>query len=1188
LLTLRTLGVEVLEDRRLLSAALGLGSPSTVGNSQTLGELPVAAEAAISSAIRQDLASVQSSAAAAATEQAKLTASDGLVDNYLGDSIAISGNTVVVGAPEATVGLNRYQGAAYVFVEPVTGWATMTEVAKLTASDGAASDRFGSSVAIDGQTIVVGAPDAHYNAASNSYGPGAAYVFVEPASGWATTTQTAELTASDGKSLDGLGTSVAVSGQTVVVGAPGATIGTNSAQGAAYVFVEPGSGWANAAQNAKLMASGGNANDGFGSSVAASGNTVVVGAPGAPHGAYGPGPGAAYVFAGPVWSGPMYQTAELTASGGLYHDGFGSSVAVSGNTVVVGAPRAPYDGQTLTDGPGSAYVYNEPAAGWTTATQSATLTASNGAAGNEFGASVSIDGTMLVAGAPGATVGTNAGQGAAYVFDELGAGWVSATESAIATASDGAAGDQFGAAVAVSGSTVAVGAPDATYNATTHVPGPGPGAGYVFYPPLRLSPGYGLVPSQVRAAYGVNQIEVGSVVGNGAGQTIAIVDAFDDPNLLSSTNSKFDTSDLHQFDLEFGLPDPPSFLKLDQNGGTNYPTAATVASGWAGEECLDVEWAHAIAPQANIVLIETADDSAGNLDAGVGTAAELPGVSVVSMSWGNGEDSSETFQDALFTTPPGHAGVTFLAATGDNGTPAQGYPAFSPYVVAVGGTTLSLSPNNSYGDTYSSESAWSDGGGGVSQYEAEPNYQKLVQTTGMRTIPDVAFDADPNTGVPEYDSYDNGSSQPWNEIGGTSLATPCWAGLIAIADQLRVAQGGTTLDGPTQTLPYLYQLDQTNPSSFHDITSGNNGTYFAGPGYDLVTGLGTPVANLLVPQLAAMDLPTVTGVSPSIGVAAGGTTVTITGTNLGTVGTAVVKFGTVTATIASDTGTQIVATSPPGTPGTVDVTVTTPLGTSATSPADQFTYDPPAVAKVSGAPGPLAGGTIVTITGTGLAGATAVMFGTQLATITSDTATRIVVVSPAGQAGTVAVTVVTATGTSAPSSAARFTYVAAPTIGKVSPATGPLSGGTVVTITGTNLSGATAVMFGTVAVKKFRVDTAGKIVVVSPAGTAGTVNITVVTAGGTSALTVADQFSYVVKKTPAARLATADETAPGKSIGASARIALSAGAGSPPLSGAAHLDVSSSPARTAEAAAFVTDIDPVLVADVAAANKAKR
>jgi subtilase family serine protease len=356
-------------------------------------------------------------------------------------------------------------------------------------------------------------------------------------------------------------------------------------------------------------------------------------------------------------------------------------------------------------------------------------------------------------------------------------------------------------------------------------------------------PAGAITPAQMRHAYGIDQVTFGGVSGDGTGQTIAIIDAGDNPAFVSSTDPNFDNSDLHKFDEQFGLPDPPSFMKLNQQGQEgNYPPPNV--AGFAGEEALDVEWAHAIAPGANIILVETNtdDDLVGPV---VQLVANLPGVSEVSMSFSGAESSSETSFDSLYTTPAGHQGVTFLGSTGDDGAPG-GYPAFSPNVVAVGGTTLNI---DSAGD-YQSESGWSGSGGGISQFEPQPPYQvgTVTQSSTMRTIPDVAFDADPNTGVAVYDSFDNGTATPWIQVGGTSLSCPCWAGIIAIANQDRARVGLSSLDGATQTLPRIYQLPETD---FHDIVTGNNG-FAAGPGYDLVTGRGTPVAQLLIPDLAGI------------------------------------------------------------------------------------------------------------------------------------------------------------------------------------------------------------------------------------------------------------------------------------------------------------------------------------------------
>jgi hypothetical protein len=333
------------------------------------------------------------------TQTAELTASDDAADEF-GWSLAISGNTLVVGAPEALVdaGGDTGPGMAYVFTASGSGWTNMAQTAELTASDGVAGDDFGYSVAISGNTVVVGAPDAPVDASGDA-GPGAAYVFTEPASGWASMTETAELTASVGAAGDGFGAAVAISGNTVVVGAPNATTDANGnpGPGAAYVFTEPASGWTNMNETGEFTASDDAPGAAFGAAVAISGNTAVVGAPNAAFG-NDDGEGAAYVFAQPVsgWANTT-QTAKLTASDGASGDGLGNSVAISGNTVVAGSPGATTDAEG-NPGPGAAYVFLEPGSAWANmTTQTAKLTASNGVAGDGFGSSVAISGNTVVA-----------------------------------------------------------------------------------------------------------------------------------------------------------------------------------------------------------------------------------------------------------------------------------------------------------------------------------------------------------------------------------------------------------------------------------------------------------------------------------------------------------------------------------------------------------------------------------------------------------------------------------------------------------------------------------------------------------------------------------------------------------------------------------------------------------------------
>jgi subtilisin-like proprotein convertase family protein len=345
--------------------------------------------------------------------------------------------------------------------------------------------------------------------------------------------------------------------------------------------------------------------------------------------------------------------------------------------------------------------------------------------------------------------------------------------------------------------------------------------------PLFGSSPSGYTPSQIVQAYGFNQISF-SNGPNGTGQTIAIVDAYNAPSIQS---------DLAAFDTQFGLP-AANLRVIGQTGG-GAPTATDPTGGWELEESLDVEWAHAVAPGANIVLVEANSASLTDLMTAVQTAANLSGVSAVSMSWGANEFSGETSFDSDFSK----AGVAFIGASGDSGAPPI-YPAASPNVLAVGGTTLTLDSQNNW----LSETGWSGSGGGISSLESQPSYQKgvVTQTTTQRANPDVAYDANPNTGFAVYDSFTGSQvfGGPWYEVGGTSDAAPQWAGLVAIADQGRALNGESTLSS-NQLLTALYQMPSSN---FHDITSGNNG-FSAGPGYDLVTGLGTPLANQVVNSL---------------------------------------------------------------------------------------------------------------------------------------------------------------------------------------------------------------------------------------------------------------------------------------------------------------------------------------------------
>ncbi len=385
--------------------------------------------------------------------------------------------------------------------------------------------------------------------------------------------------------------------------------------------------------------------------------------------------------------------------------------------------------------------------------------------------------------------------------------------------------------------------------------------------PFATAAATGFTPARMRHAYGVDAVTFGSVQGDGTGQTIAIVDAYNDPDIQS---------DLKVFDAAFDLAAPPSLKVVNQSGGTSLP--ATDAD-WAGEIALDVEWAHAMAPGANILLVETASDDTDDLIAGVNYARSATGVSVVTLSWGGsefesfsggGESATQTAYDADFTTPAGHRNVTFVAAAGDSGArDGVQWPASSPNVLSVGGTTLTTADDG----TYESELGWAGTSSGASTVETRPAYQKgvVTQSATYRTAPDVSFDADPNTGASIYDTYDFGTATPWLTVGGTSLAAPSVAGLVAVADQGRTLAGGAPLDGVADTLPKLYGLPA---ATFHDVTSGNNG-FAAGVGYDLVTGRGSPLANQLLPRLAAAG-PYVVAATPTGVVAAPPASITFT------------------------------------------------------------------------------------------------------------------------------------------------------------------------------------------------------------------------------------------------------------------------------------------------------------------------
>jgi subtilase family serine protease len=330
--------------------------------------------------------------------------------------------------------------------------------------------------------------------------------------------------------------------------------------------------------------------------------------------------------------------------------------------------------------------------------------------------------------------------------------------------------------------------------------------------------GYG--PEQFHVGYGLPL-----TTSSSSSQTIAIVDAYNDPNIAS---------DLNTYSSQFHLPlcnsTNPCFQKVNQSGNPAGPFPST-SSGWALEIALDVEAAHATCQNCKILLVEANSSSLSNLEAAVRTAANK-GATEISNSYGGSEFSGETSETSAYNQP----GIAVTVSSGDNGYGSFGFPAASPYVVAVGGTTLNLNADNSY----NSETVWSGTGSGCSLYASAQSWQESLGNwlaTGCgkkRGVADVAADADPSTGAAVYDSVKYQGRSGWFQVGGTSLSSPLVAGVYALAGNAK-----------TVAYPALLPYMTTSKSSLHDVTEGSNGSCSTimckgAEGYDGPTGVGTP------------------------------------------------------------------------------------------------------------------------------------------------------------------------------------------------------------------------------------------------------------------------------------------------------------------------------------------------------------
>ncbi|WP_246167070.1 S53 family peptidase [Oryzomonas japonica] len=324
----------------------------------------------------------------------------------------------------------------------------------------------------------------------------------------------------------------------------------------------------------------------------------------------------------------------------------------------------------------------------------------------------------------------------------------------------------------------------------------------------------GMSPAAIRTAYNLPSYTLGQTQG---AQTIVIVDAYDYPTAVADFNA---------FSASYGLPQETGSGNVLQVVYAN-GTKPAYNSGWSQEAALDIQWAHAMAPTAKIVLVEAASNSNSNLLAAVDVAGTISGVQEVSMSWGSGEFSSETAYDSHFTAP----GVVYFAASGDSGGKVI-WPSASAKVVSAGGTTLNMSSTG----VFLGETAWSGSGGGTSKFVPRPTYQDAVQgiVGSKRGTPDVSFDANPNTGVSVY--WQGG----WYVFGGTSVASPSLAGIFNLA----ASTNGFAISS-TSELTTVYanmNTSSANPGAsndFRDIISGSAGKNRCKTGYDLVTGIGS-------------------------------------------------------------------------------------------------------------------------------------------------------------------------------------------------------------------------------------------------------------------------------------------------------------------------------------------------------------
>ncbi len=820
----------------------------------------------------------------------------------------------------------------------------------------------------------------------------------------------------------------------------------------------------------------GSGNPQFGQSVAVSsdGNTALIGAP---YTGYTPttgqAPGAAYVYvrSGGTWS----EQTELVGTGAIGDAFQGSSVALSadGNTAIVGGPS---DDSYV----GAAWVFTRSGTTWTQVSKLVALTVTGGpdpSAEQGWSVALSGDGSTALLGAP-----FDGGNhvGATWVFVKQNGTW--SQQGSKLTATTNPAEQGYSVALSSDGSTALVGGPE---DSTTEG-----GGAWVF---TRSNGTWGEQGAELIGSTAVENSQEGwSVALSGDGNTALI-----------GGNNDSESGGVWVF-TRLGSP-----ATWTQQGSELLGTGVTGRAGQGYEVALSTD--------GNTALVggpfDNSSTGAAWLFTRSGSTWSQLGSKLVGTGGKAGPDGIEQGY-AVGLSGDGNTAVVGGPANGD-GVGGAWVFVNPPTVTAVSPTSGSTVGGNQVtitGTNFTGATGVSFGSTAATNVTVvnsttitatAPAYTGLTHQDGSATV-DVTVTTQAGTSATSAADQYNYYSVP--TVTAVSPSTgPTASGTAVTITGTHFVAGATVAFGG-------------NPATNITVVSSGSITATAPAGsagtvdVRVTTPGGTSAINA-GDHYTYVAAPTVTAVAPVAGPLGAGTNVTITGTNLS--GATTVKFGAQNATITADTATQITATAPAEGAGTVDIPVTTPGGTSATSLADQYTYvAAPTITAVVPPAGPLGGGTMVTITGTSFTHVAAVKFGATNATrYTVNSATSITASAPAESAGIVDITVTNAGGTSATSAVDKYTYTSGPVVTGVSPTSGPLAGGTSLTITGANLSGATAVLFGSTNATSFTHNTATSITAIAPPESAGPVDITVITVGGTSPVNSADEYTYLAPPT---------------------------------------------------------------------------